>query len=134
MAITILWVYIVFLIVGGLMGFIKAGSKVSLITSVIFAIALALFAAGVIRWAPGADVLLGLLLLVGWQARWAALGMAIFLAVITPIYHNYWAAPEAQQRAQKQNFDKTKKFMPAGLMIVVTAVTLALRFFLRSSV
>ena len=99
MAITILWVYIVFLIVGGLMGFIKAGSKVSLITSVIFAIALALFAAGVISWAPGADVLLAVLLLV-------------FV----------------------MRYVKTKKFMPAGLMIVVTAVTLALRLFLRGSV
>jgi uncharacterized membrane protein (UPF0136 family) len=58
-----------------------------------------LFAAGVIRWAPGADVLLGLLLLV-------------FV----------------------MRYVKTKKFMPAGLMIVVTAITLALRFFLRGSV
>jgi uncharacterized membrane protein (UPF0136 family) len=30
---TVLWIYIVFLLVGGLIGFLKAGSKVSLITS-----------------------------------------------------------------------------------------------------
>lgn len=49
---------------------------------------------------------LGLLLLVGWQTRWAALGLAIFVAVITPIFHGYWAMPEAQQMMQKQAFGK----------------------------
>jgi putative oxidoreductase len=49
---------------------------------------------------------LGLLLLVGWQTRWVALLMAIFVAVITPIFHNYWAVPEAQVMAQKMNFFK----------------------------
>lgn len=49
---------------------------------------------------------LGLLVLVGWQTRWAALGLAIFVAVITPIFHNYWAMPEAQQMMQKQAFGK----------------------------
>jgi uncharacterized membrane protein (UPF0136 family) len=80
------------------MGFIKAGSKVSIITSVIFAIALGVCAAGVITWRPAADVLLALLLVV-------------FV----------------------MRYVKTKKFMPAGLMIVVTAVTLVARFFLRGS-
>ena len=37
---TILWIYIVFLLVGGLIGFLKAGSKVSLIMSACFAAAL----------------------------------------------------------------------------------------------
>lgn len=36
----VLWIYIAFLLVGGLMGFIKAKSKVSLIMSVVFAIPL----------------------------------------------------------------------------------------------
>ena len=49
---------------------------------------------------------LGLLVLFGWQTRWAALGLAIFVAVITPIFHNYWASPEAQVMMQKLNFDK----------------------------
>lgn len=53
-----------------------------------------------------AELGLGLLLLVGWRARWAALGMAIFVAVITPIFHNYWAVPEAQMAMQKLNFMK----------------------------
>ena len=49
---------------------------------------------------------LGLMLLFGWKARWAALGMAVFVLVITPIFHNYWAVPEAQLMAQKMNFFK----------------------------
>jgi putative oxidoreductase len=49
---------------------------------------------------------LGILLLVGFQTRWVALLMAIFVAVITLIFHNYWAVPEAQMAAQKLNFFK----------------------------
>lgn len=53
-----------------------------------------------------AELGLGLMLLFGWKTRWAALGMAIFVAVITPIFHNYWAVPEAQVMMQKLNFLK----------------------------
>jgi putative oxidoreductase len=49
---------------------------------------------------------LGILVLAGWQARWAALGLAIFVAAITPIFHNYWAMPAAQAVMQKQAFNK----------------------------
>lgn len=62
---------------------------------------------------------LGLMLLVGWQARWAALGLAIFVAVITPIFHGYWALPEAQQMMQKQAFDKNIAVL--GGLLVLTA-------------
>lgn len=56
--------------------------------------------------AVAAELGLGLLLLVGWQTRWAALLLAIFTAVITPIFHNYWGVPEAQMYMQKLNFFK----------------------------
>jgi len=49
---------------------------------------------------------LGLLLLVGWQARWAALGLAAFTLVITFIFHNFWASPEAQVMMQRLMFFK----------------------------
>jgi uncharacterized membrane protein (UPF0136 family) len=39
---TVLWIYIILLLVGGLIGFLKAGSKVSLITSAVSAAALIL--------------------------------------------------------------------------------------------
>jgi putative oxidoreductase len=60
---------------------------------------------------------LGLLLLVGWKARWAALGLAIFVAVITPIFHGYWAMPEAQQMMQKQAFFKNVAVL-GGLLVL----------------
>ena len=41
---TVLWVYIVLLLVGGLIGFFKAKSKVSLISSSVFAAVLVLTA------------------------------------------------------------------------------------------
>ena len=53
-----------------------------------------------------AELGLGLALLAGWKARWAALGLAVFTIVITPIFHNFWAAPEAQVMMQKLNFFK----------------------------
>jgi uncharacterized membrane protein (UPF0136 family) len=88
---VVLWVYIGLLIIGGLIGYFKAKSRVSLIMSVAFAIALALCAAGVIARVAVADALLGALLLV-------------FIMRLV----------------------KTRKFMPAGLMLALTAAALAL--------
>lgn len=89
---TILWIYIVLLVVGGLIGFLKAGSKVSIIMSVTFAALLSLCAVGIIFQPYVADIILAALLIV----------FALRLS-------------------------KTRKFMPSGLMLVLTLVTLALR-------
>lgn len=67
--------------------------------------------------AIAAELGLGLLLLVGWQTRWAALGLAIFVAVITPIFHGYWAVPEAQMMMQKQAFNKNLATV-GGLLVL----------------
>jgi putative oxidoreductase len=56
--------------------------------------------------AIGVELGLGFLLLVGWQTRWAALGIAFFTLVITFIFHNYWAVPAAQVMQQQQSFFK----------------------------
>jgi len=61
---TVLWVYIVLLVVGGLMGFLKAKSKVSLIMSVTFAALLALCAVGAVFKYYMADIFLAVLLVV----------------------------------------------------------------------
>jgi len=88
----ILWIYIVLLVSGGLIGFFKGKSRVSLIMSVSFAAALSLCAAQIIFRAYVADILLAVLLVV----------FGLRLA-------------------------KTKKFMPSGLMLVITLAALALR-------
>ena len=56
--------------------------------------------------AIGVELGLGVLLLVGWQTRWAALGIAFFTLVISFIFHNFWAVPAEQVMAQQQNFFK----------------------------
>ena len=88
----ILWVYIVLLVIGGLIGYLKGKSKVSLIMSAAFAAALSLCAAGIVFKDYMADILLALLIVV------------FAMRVV-----------------------KTKKFMPGGLMLVITILALALR-------
>ena len=56
--------------------------------------------------AIGIELGLGLLLLIGWQTRWAALGIALFTVVITFIFHNFWAVPAEQVMQQQQAFFK----------------------------
>lgn len=89
----VLWIYIVLLLVGGLMGYLKAGSKVSLVLSVAFAVLLGLCAAQVIRVPYLAEALL----------------MALLIVFVV-------------------RFVKTRKLMPAGLMLLLTALALVLRY------
>ena len=56
--------------------------------------------------AIGIELGLGLLLLIGWQTRWAALGIALFTFVISFIFHNFWAVPAEQVMQQQQAFFK----------------------------
>ena len=91
----VLWIYIVLLIAGGLVGYLKAGSKASIIASSAFAVPLVLAALGIVP-AVVADVVLGILL--------AYMGM---------------------------KFAKSKKFMPSGLMAILSLVALVARFLLK---
>jgi len=89
---TVLWIYIVLLVAGGAMGYFKAGSKASLITSVSFAVALSMSSLGLIFQPHVADIILAVLL--------------VFFAI---------------------RLGKSRKFMPNGMMLILTVVTLALR-------
>lgn len=62
---------------------------------------------------------LGVLLLVGFQARWAALGIALFTVVITFIFHQYWAVAAEQVMMQKLNFFKNMAI--AGGLFAIAA-------------
>ncbi len=64
---TVLWIYIILLVVGGMIGFLKAKSKVSLVTSAIAAALLVLTTVNV--FTPGvaravADIIMAALLVV----------------------------------------------------------------------
>ena len=48
----------------------------------------------------------GLALLAGLGTRWAALALAVFTAVATFFFHNYWAMPAEQQMVQQLMFGK----------------------------
>ena len=67
--------------------------------------------------AIGVELGLGVLLLIGWQTRWAALGIALFTVVITFIFHNFWAVPAEQVMAQQLNFFKNMAAV-GGLLTV----------------
>lgn len=92
---TVLWIYIVLLLVGGLIGFLKAKSKVSLVTSAVFAAVLVLTQTGI------------------FDPRVARQLVNIIMAVLLVVFAVRLA--------------KTKKFMPSGLMLVVTIAALALQ-------
>ncbi|MBL0423364.1 DoxX family protein [Ramlibacter sp. AW1] len=60
----------------------------------------------------------GLMLLVGFKTRWAALALALFTLVASFFFHAYWAMPEAQQMMQKLMFDKNMAIV-GGLLAFV---------------
>ncbi len=97
---TVLWVYIVLLLVGGLIGFLKAGSKISLITSAVSAAVL------IIMTMPSV-----------FQPAFRHTAAEIILAALLVVFAIRLA--------------KTKKFMPSGLMFVLTIAALAGYHFAR---
>ena len=86
----ILLIYTILLEAGGAMGFIKAGSKASVIASTIFAVVIFLFIFGVLPIAYAWTVVAFLILFFG------------------------------------SRFARGRKFMPNGLMLVLSIVTLIL--------
>ena len=52
------------------------------------------------------EVVGAVMLIVGWQARWAALALAAFTLLATLLFHNYWALPADQQMTQQLMFLK----------------------------
>jgi uncharacterized membrane protein (UPF0136 family) len=86
----ILLIFAILLELGGAMGFIKAGSKASVIASTVFALIIFLFVFGVLPIAYVWTVLVFLILFFGMR------------------------------------FAKGKKFMPNGMMLILTIVTLIL--------
>lgn len=92
---AVLWMYLVVLVAGGVYGFVKAKSVISLVTSLVFGVLLALAAVGTIPGRYTGDLILTLLVVV---FAW---------------------------RFQKQK--QPRKFMPAGVMTVLTIAALLVR-------
>jgi uncharacterized membrane protein (UPF0136 family) len=90
---TVLWVYIVLLLVGGLMGWLKAKSKVSLVTSAVSAALLALCAMNIVFRAYVADIILAALLVVfairlGKTKKFMPSGLMLTLTIIALALRN----------------------------------------------
>lgn len=61
----------------------------------------------------------GLMVAVGWKARWAALAIAVFLVPATLIFHAYWTYPEAQAAMQQIQFNKNLAILGGMLYVAV---------------
>ena len=59
----------------------------------------------------------GILLAIGYQARWAALALAGFTLLAGFIFHNFWAVEAAQKMGQQINFMKNVA-ITGGLLVV----------------
>ena len=73
------------------------------------------------------ELLGGFSILVGFQARLSALALFLYLIPTTVIFHNFWAAPAAQQQLQMIMFLKNLAIM-GGLAQVVAFGPGALSF------
>ena len=62
----------------------------------------------------------GILLVLGWKARWAALVIALFTLLAGFLFHNYWTYPAEERMAQYLNFWKNVSM--AGGMLMVFAL------------
>lgn len=66
------------------------------------------------------EVLAALALILGWQARWAALSLALFTLMTNLLFHNYWALPDAEVYMAQIKFMKNLSIV--GGMLVVAAL------------
>lgn len=60
----------------------------------------------------------GLMLVIGWKARWAALAIFLFVVPATLIFHNFWAADAAQLQNQLNHFLKNVCILGGMLYIM----------------
>ena len=61
----------------------------------------------------------GLMIAVGWKARWAAAAIFIFVLVASFIFHAFWAVPADQAQLQNIMFMKNLAIMGGMLYIIV---------------
>ena len=107
----VLWIYVALLVLGGLIGYFKAGSKISLVMSLAFAAPIALVALGVIQVAYDRRETVN-----GVTSSHIHVDVADALIAFLLVFFG-------------MKFAKGKKFMPAGLMTIASIAALGLRLF-----
>ena len=58
----------------------------------------------------------GLLLVIGWKARWAAFLLFLFVIPVSLVYHNFWTMEGAQAAMNKIQFMKNVSIMGGMLL------------------
>jgi len=66
------------------------------------------------------EVVGGLAIVIGFQARYAALALALFTVLATFLFHNFWAVPADQQMVQQLMF--MKNISAAGGLLLLFAL------------
>ena len=59
----------------------------------------------------------GILLVIGWKARWAAAAMLVFVFLAGILFHAFWASPPEQAMMQQIQFMKNLAIMGGMLYI-----------------
>ena len=62
----------------------------------------------------------GIMILVGWKARWGALALIAFMIPATLYFHGYWNYPPLQQLNQFHHF--VKNIAIIGALLVITGM------------
>jgi len=69
------------------------------------------------------EVIGGLLLVIGWQARRAALVLALFLVPVTVVFHGFWNADAAHFNEQLTAFLKNLAILGGMLLVAERSAT-----------
>ncbi len=93
--------------IAGFAGLVGAIASKGLPAAQVFAVATIVIEVGV-----------ALMLVAGWKARWAAFVLAVFTAIVTFFFHNFWAVPEAQKMMEQINFMKNLAVIGGLLMVI----------------
>ena len=70
-------------------------------------------ASGIMLLLGGLGIILGVYPII------AAGTLAVFLALVTPVMHDFWAAPEEEQQNEMVNFIKNVELLGASLVFLV---------------
>lgn len=68
------------------------------------------------------ELIAAAMLVIGWRARIAALGLFVWMIPVTYLYHPYWTMPAAEQYVQQIMFMKNLAIM-GGLLMVMSCGT-----------
>jgi putative oxidoreductase len=60
----------------------------------------------------------GILVAIGWKARWGAAALGLFVIIVTLIFHRFWAVPEDQVMLQQVMVMKNLSIL-GGLLYVM---------------